>query len=29
MLLPVQEEMKSRIGKDTVEAVQKETGVTK
>ena len=29
VLLPVQEEMKSRIGKDTVEAVQKETGVLK
>ncbi len=28
-LLPVQEEMKSRIGKDTVEAVQKETGILK
>ena len=29
VLIPVQEEMKSRIGKDTVEAVQKETGVLK
>jgi C4-dicarboxylate-binding protein DctP len=29
VLLPVQEEMKSRIGKDTVEAVQRETGVLK
>jgi C4-dicarboxylate-binding protein DctP len=29
VLIPVQEEMKSRIGKETVEAVQKETGVLK
>ena len=29
VLLPVQEEMKSRIGKETVEMVQKETGVLK
>jgi C4-dicarboxylate-binding protein DctP len=29
VLLPVQEEMKSRIGKDVVEAVQKEAGVGK
>ena len=29
VLLPVQEEMKARIGKDTVEAVQKETGAVK
>ena len=29
VLLPVQDEMKSRIGKETVEAVQKETGAGK